>query len=114
MSHQLEDTADAIEQGIGGFDPENAVDLGSWLASLPRVEEARATAYSRAADRLADGHPVHPDVIEHLREMASQADGQREYAEEAHHIFTTSHEAELERLENPRPNERLWDVVENQ
>jgi hypothetical protein len=114
VSHQLQDTAEAIEQGIGAFDPENANDLGDFLKSLPDIHEAEASAYSRQADQLSEGQPVHPAVIEHLRELASQADGLREYAAETYHIWATAHEAELQRLENPRPNESLWDVVENQ
>lgn len=114
MSHSLQDTAEAIEQGIGGFEPENANDLGDFLKALPDVHEAQASAYNRQAEQLADGQPVHPAVIEHLRELASQSDGLREYAAETHHIWATAHEAELQRLEEPRPNESLWDVVENQ
>ena len=36
-----------------------------------------------------------------------------EFAAEAHAIHRIAHAAELERIENPRPNERLWDVVGN-
>ena len=36
------------------------------------------------------------------------------FSGEAHAIHRTAHADELERIENPRPNERLWDVSENQ
>lgn len=114
VSNQLQDTAEAIHQGIGGFEPENATDIGLFLQELPAVYEALTSGLNRIAERFGDEYPLHPAVVEHIRELASSAAGQHEYAGEAHHIFTTTHTDDLERLENPRPNERLWDVAENQ
>lgn len=110
VSNQLGDTAEAIQQGIGGFEPENVEDLGAFLQALPAVYEALASGLNRVADRFGDEYPLHPAVVEHIRELGSHAAGQHEYAAEAHHVFTTTHQDDLERLENPRPGEEFMDV----
>ena len=114
MSSAVDAASDAIEENIGGFEPGNIGDLGSFLAGLPRLHEALASAYQRVADRFADDLPLDPAVAEHIRELASQAAAQQDYAAETLGLFRSLHEQELERIENPRPNEKLWDVVENQ
>jgi hypothetical protein len=110
VSNQLQDTAEAIHQGIGSFEPENVDDLGAFLQGLPAVYEALTSGLSRLADRFGDEYPLHPAVVEHIRELGSAAAGQHEYAAEAHHIFTTSHQDDLERLDNPRTGEEFMDV----
>lgn len=110
MSNQLQDTAEAIHQGIGSFEPENVEDLGAFLQALPAVYEAFTSGLNRLADRFGDEYPLHPAVVEHIRELASAAAGQHEYAAEAHHIFTTTHQDDLERLESPRTGEEFMDV----
>lgn len=110
MTHQLEDTAEAIHQGIGGFEPENVDDLGSFLQALPATYDAFTSGLQQLADRFGDELPVHSAVVEHIREMASQFAGLFEYGNEAYGIFRNSHENDLERLENPRPGEEFMDV----
>lgn len=108
--HALDSVNDAIDTAMGGFEPENVEDLGSWLEGLPGIYERLSGALTTVADRFVEEFPIHPDVAEHLREMASGAAGQQEYAAEAHGIFRTSHEADLDRLENPRAGEEFMDA----
>lgn len=110
VSSRVEAATDAIEENIGSFEPENVEDLGSFLRGLPGLYDAVASSLSRVADRFGDELPVDNRVSEHIREMASQAAGLREYADEAYGIFRAAHEEDLNRLENPRPNEQFMDV----
>jgi hypothetical protein len=114
VSHSVDAATEAVSEHIGTWEPENALDLDSFLSSLPRLFETLAAAVSSVADRLGSEFPVHPSVSEHLQEIAATAAGMGEFAGEAHAIHRTAHANELERIENPRPNERLWDVDENQ
>jgi hypothetical protein len=66
---------------------------------------------NRLADRLGSEFPVHHAVIEHLHEMAATTAGLAEFAQEAHSIHRVAHAKELERIEEPRPNEQIWDVA---
>jgi len=111
MSSAIDAAVEAIHDHLGSWEPQNATEIGSFLQGLPDLYEALGDALTRVADRFGDELPVHSSVSEHLREMASQSAGLREYAEEAHSQFRNSHEVELSRLENPRHGEGLWDVA---
>lgn len=110
VTSHLDAITEAIDSGIGGFEPENVDHLGAFLQSLPGVYEALTSGLNRLADRFGDELPLHPAVVEHIREMASSAAGLFEYSNEAYGIFRSSHEDDLERLENPRPGEEFMDA----
>jgi hypothetical protein len=114
VSNHVDAAADAVSQYIGSWAPENALDLDAFLSGLPRLFEALASSVASVAERLGSDFPVHPSVPDHLREIAATVAGMGEFAGEAHAIHRTAHAEEMMRIENPRPNERLWDVVENQ
>ena len=113
MTNHIDAAAEAVTETIGTWAPENALDLDVFLAGLPRLFEAVAASIAGVAERLGSEFPVHPSVPEHLHEIAATVAGMGEFAGEAHAIHRTAHAAEMERIENPRPNERLWDVSEN-
>ena len=114
MSNHIDAATEAVSEHIGTWEPENALDLDSFLAGLPRLFEAIASSIAGVAERLGSEFPVHPSVPDHLQEIAATVAGMGEFAGEAHAIHRIAHAAEMERIEDPRPNERLWDVVENQ
>ncbi len=113
MSGQIDAAMEAVSEHIGGWAPESALDLDAFLAGLPQLFEALAASVAGVAERLASEFPVHPSVPEHLNEIAATVAGMGEFAAEAHVIHRTAHAAEMERIENPRPNEELWDVTGN-
>ena len=114
VSSHIDAAIEAVSQNIGGWVPESALDLDMFLAGLPVLFETMASSVANVAERLGSEFPVHPSVPEHLQEIAATVAGMGEFAGEAHAIHRVAHAAEMERIENPRPNERLWDVVENQ
>ena len=113
MSTHIDAATEAVSEHIGAWVPANALDLDMFLAGLPRLFETVASSVATVAERLGSEFPVHPSVPEHLQEIAATVAGMGEFAGEAHAIHRTAHAAEMERIENPRPNEELWDVVEN-
>lgn len=113
VSGHIAAATEAISEYIGTWAPENALDLDSFLAGLPGLFEALAAAVAGVAERLGAEFPVHPTVAEHLDEIAATVAGMGEFAAEAHMIHRIAHAAEMERIENPRPNEELWDVAGN-
>jgi hypothetical protein len=112
--HHIDAAADMVEQQIGSWEPDNAVDLDLFLARLPRLFEAVSTSVGHVASRLGSDFPVDPAVTERLREIASTVAGMSEFAGEAHSIHRSAHARELERIEEPRPGEQMWDVARNQ
>jgi hypothetical protein len=113
VSPNIDAATEAIDQHVGGYEPENAIDLGLFLQALPELFESLGSALSHVADTLGDQFPIDPSVPERLREIASSASGLADHAGEVHSTHRSAHEKELERIENPRPNEKLWDVTEN-
>jgi hypothetical protein len=109
----IEAAAEAIEQNVGGWAPDNARDLDTFLSSLPRLFEALAGSLRYVADRLGSDFPVHPSIPEHLNDIASTVNGMSDYAGEAHALHRVAHAHELERIEEPRPGEQMWDVGNN-
>jgi hypothetical protein len=112
-SSHIDAATEAVSEYIGSWSPDSALDLDSFLAGLPRLFDTLAAAVSGVAERLTAEFPVHPSVPEHLEEIAATVAGMSEFAAEAHAIHLVAHAAELERIENPRPNEELWDVATN-
>jgi hypothetical protein len=109
MNH-IEAAAEAAQQHIGGFEPENAADLDHFLSALPQYFGSVASAFHSLADTLADRYPVEPVVTERLREIGATIAGMSDFSGEAHAAHRSAHERELSRIENPRPGESLWDV----
>jgi hypothetical protein len=112
-SVHIDAATEALSEYIGAWAPDSALDLDSFLAGLPRLFDTLAAAVSGVAERLIAEYPVHPTVPEHLEEIAATVAGMSEFAAEAHAIHLVAHAAEMERIENPRPNEELWDVSTN-
>jgi hypothetical protein len=110
VSSQVDAATEAIDQHIGGYEPQTPTDLGMFLQALPQLFESLGTALSHVADTLGDQFPVEPALPEQLREIGASAAGLADQATEAHSVHRNAHEKELERLENPRTNEQFWDV----
>lgn len=108
--NRIEAAAEATEQNIGGFEPENAADLDLFLSALPGYFSSVAGAFQNVADTLADRYPVEAVVVERLREIGATIAGMSDFSGEAHAAHRAAHESELSRIENPRPGETLWDV----
>lgn len=114
VSSPIDAATEALTENIGAWVPENALDLDAFLSGLPRLFEAVASSVSCVAERLGSEFPVHPSVPEHLQEIAATVAGMGEFAGEAHALHRVAHATEMERIEEPRPNEGLWDVAANQ
>jgi hypothetical protein len=104
--------AEAVHEHVGSYEPESGTDLDLFLGELGPLYESLGAAMGHLADRLGSEFPVHPAVIEHLHEIAATTAGLSEFAAEAHAIHRVAHAKELERIEEPRPNEGLWDVTQ--
>jgi hypothetical protein len=111
--HQIDAAADMVEQQVGSWEPDSAVDLDLFLARLPRLFEAVSGSIGHVASRLGSEFAVDPAVTERLREIASTVAGMSDFAGEAYSIHRAAHANELERIEEPRPGEEFWDVTKN-
>jgi hypothetical protein len=111
MSTAIDATTEPIDQNIGGYHPESATDLDLFLQDFPQLFEHLGQAVITMASTLGEQFPVDPSLPEKLREIGASVSGMAEEAREAHGVHRNVHEAEMNRIENPRPNEQMWDVT---
>lgn len=112
MSGHIDNATEALST-LGSWQPENATDINAFLERLPEVTESLGSAISSIADTLGSDNPVDVQVADKLREIASAIAGTSDLTAEAHSTFRSAHEDDLNRLENPRPGEELWDQQSN-
>jgi hypothetical protein len=105
--------ADAITEHIAGFEPENALEIGSFLSGLDHLFSTLGSSLITVSEKLGTEHPVDASVVEMLQQMGAHALNLAEYGTTSHSLFRAAHEAEIGRLEQPRANEHEWDVERN-
>lgn len=101
---------EAIQQNIGGFEPKHALDVEAFLVGLNETFSELSNSLSIAAERLRGDFPIEASVTDLIDQMGVHAATLGEYAQEGHRVFRLAHAADLERHENPRPQEEAWDV----
>ena len=102
---------EAFQTHLAPFDPGGRGGLATadLLGDLPGVYDAFGQALRTVADRMGDG-PYAQAAQEVLHELAAATAGLRDKAAESAAQFERSHEPELKRLRNPRPQEAAWNV----
>lgn len=111
MSNAISAATEAIDQYVGGYQPEGATDLDLFLQDFPQLFEHLGQAIQTMASTLGEQFPVEPALPEKLREVGASVAGMADEAREAHGVHRNVHEAEINRIENPRPGEEMWDVT---
>lgn len=110
----IQSATEAIQEVIGGYDPENLMSAGQVFPDLAEFWQGLATSLQTLAGRLEDESPIDNSLAESLREMAATVGGLSDTAQEAHTDFQRIHEADIERIENPRPAEQKADFQAHQ
>lgn len=105
--------ADAIREHIAAFEPENALEIGGFLAGLDNLFTELGSGLISAADKLGGDHPVDQSVVDHLHQLGAHAITLADWGTQTHALFRAAHESEINRLENPRAREEDWDVERN-
>lgn len=114
LGQTLEELASQMVAVASRYEPEGMLAFEADLRRMPLVFEQVATAFRILGERAGAELPVHAGVSEaisgvHAHQMACAA-----AAQEVHASFVALHQAELQRLQNPRRGEHLWDVRGNQ
>lgn len=95
---------------LASFQPESASDWERFLAQQHEMLSDIATSYGTLADRAVSEMPFGAGSADSLRDLGNGFGGLAGVAQDVHAMFRQEHEAELARIESPRPNEQLWDT----
>lgn len=106
----LEAVDEAVTQHLAGWAPETAVDMiNMFEKEMPGMLENLGAAFATLGDRTSSDMPLDPIVGEHMGELASAAHSMADVARELASSFRQKHEVEINRIENPRAAENVWD-----
>lgn len=110
MASPIANATEAVETDFGGYDPQDVDDLRGLFEDMPNFWETFNTAWTALASKVDSDLPVNPAVAEGVREMGALIAGLKDTADELLTQFQTSHEPDLQRQDEPRPAEELWNV----
>lgn len=109
-------TRDAINDAmaqIAQFEPQSGMDIVRFLEEQGDNVSAMGEAFTTLADRMASEMPLASPVVDAVRDLGAGLLSLVGIAQDAHGTMLAAHEADLQRIENPRPNEGLWNPDRN-
>lgn len=110
----LTNAGEAVQQDLGNYHPEHIIELRPFFSTeLPEFFGTLAGSIGAMADRFREELPLHQQIPEHIQEMAGVLAGLRDKAQELSALFENLHKDDLNRLDEPRPGEQMWDVGAN-
>lgn len=95
---------------LAQFQPESASDMERFLGQQHEMWTGISQSYGLLADRAVSEMPFGSGSADSLRDLGAAAGSLAGLAQDVHATFRQEHEAELARIEAPRPNEQLWDT----
>jgi hypothetical protein len=105
-------TEDMMHAAQAG-DMDGALNLLHLAEQMPTVFTNIANAFVTVASRTNDEMPIGPETRAAFEEVASAVQRIVDAAEQVAPTMRREHEADIERLENPRTGEEKWDVANN-
>ncbi|MDA2810362.1 hypothetical protein O4J56_06895 [Nocardiopsis sp. RSe5-2] len=109
---RVRDAAEELKSALSDFGGMGMLDYERGLKELPELFEQLAQGLDNMANRAEDEEPVDASVLNFFSVISQASRGASGVASEMPGLFRAAHETELERLENPRPNEEKWDVTQ--
>ncbi|WP_131102921.1 hypothetical protein [Streptomonospora litoralis] len=94
-------------------EPEGMLDVLATLKGVEQMQETLSGAVGTLKQRLADDYPSTAAVVEGVELAQTQMATAGECCTEAREGFEEQHPDEIERLENQRRREDMWDTVNN-
>jgi hypothetical protein len=108
----LEAVNEAVTTHLGGWQPDDAGDMIRFFREeLPGMFENMGAALALLGDRTSSDMPLDPIVGQYMTDMAGSAHSQADVSRELAGVFENAHKTEIDRVENPRPDEHAWDVA---
>lgn len=111
-------TAPAMEfaNSAANYHPTGMLQVGSDFAGLEEALRLHAEGMKVTVDNADAKFPLHPNIVEIMRQIHALQLKAAELATELSPAFKSLHDVDIARLENPRKGvvgERMWDVSAN-
>jgi len=95
---------------LQAYEPSGPKDWIEFMASLPEAFEELKKAFTTLGEKLGAEFPQEAGVTQMWGDVASGLGGMGDHMEQLYQTFRNEHEREIQRSEEPRPNEQTWDV----
>lgn len=114
--HHFTGPAMELARAAAAYDPQGMLQVGQDFAGLQQACELFAEAMKVTVEHADEKQPLHPQIVEIMRQMHGLQLKAAELAKELQPAFRNLHQVDIARLENPRKGvhgEAMWDVRAN-
>jgi hypothetical protein len=108
----LDEVNEALTTHLAGWTPADAGDMIRFYETeLPGMLEHFGHTLGTLGDKTSEDLPLDPIMGEYIHDLAGTAHTMADVARAAAAAFRNAHEAEINRIENPRHAEHVWDAT---
>lgn len=114
--HHFVAPAMELARAAAAYSPRGMLEVGADFAGLEEGLRLHAEAMKTTVENADANFPLHPNIVELMRQIHALQLKAAELAGELSPAFRSLHDVDLARLENPRKGvegERMWDVSAN-
>lgn len=111
--HHFVAAATEMARAAAAYQPQGMLQVGQDFAGLEEALRINAEALKTTVENADANWPLHPNIVEIMRQIHSLQLKAAELATELKPAFQQLHDVDIARIENPRTGERMWDLSNN-
>ena len=111
--HHFVAAATEMARAAAAYQPTGMLQVGQDFTGLEEALRIHAEALKTTVENADANWPLHPNIVELMRQIHGLQLKAAELAQELKPAFQQLHDVDIARLENPRQGERMWDVSAN-
>ena len=111
--HHFIAAAAEMARAAAAYQPTGMLQVGQDFAGLEEALRLHAEAMKTTVENADATQPLHPNIVEIMRQIHSLQLKAAELASELQPAFRSLHDVDIARLENPRKGEAMWDYTAN-
>lgn len=95
---------------LAAYHTGSATEMERHLASDHEMWQQIGQSIVSFADSVQTSMPYGPATCDSLRDLGAAVSSIADVAANVHSVFRSEHEVEINRIEQPRPDEKQWDT----
>lgn len=111
--HHFVAAATEMARAAAAYQPTGMLQVGQDFTGLEEALRIHAEALKTTVENADANWPLHPNIVELMRQIHGLQLKAAELAAELKPAFTQLHDVDIARLENPRQGEAMWDYTTN-